>query len=74
MSQSVRLSGLNLAVFSLSRVLGQLPVQPEKPGDHVIDKGLILVRAKRERRIITGRTCWADVCGRMFERINSAQA
>ena len=65
MSQSVRFSGLNLAVFSLSRVLGQLPVPPEKSGDDVIDKDLILVWAETGRRIISG----SDLLGRLLRRI-----
>lgn len=40
-------------------------VEPEKPGDDVIDKDLILVWTERERRIITG----SDLLGRLLRKI-----
>lgn len=49
----------------LGQVLGRLTVQPEKPGDDVIDKDLILVWTERERRIITG----SDLLGRLLRKI-----
>lgn len=49
----------------LGQVLGRLTVQPEHPGDDVIDKGLILVWANSGRRIITG----SDLLGRLLRGI-----
>jgi metal transporter CNNM len=49
----------------LGQVLGQLTVQPERPGDDVIDEDLILVWADTGRRIITG----SDLLGRLLRRI-----
>lgn len=49
----------------LGQVLGRLTVQPERPGDDVIDKDLILVWAEAGRRIITG----SDLLGRLLRRI-----
>lgn len=49
----------------LGQVLGRLTVQPERPGDDVIDKDLILVWADAGRRIITG----SDFLGRLLRRI-----
>jgi metal transporter CNNM len=49
----------------LGQVLGRLTVQPETPGDDVIDKDLILVWTERERRIITG----SDLLGRLLHKI-----
>jgi len=46
-------------------VLSRLTVQPEKPGDDVIDKDIILVWVKGARRIITG----SDLLGRLLRRI-----
>ncbi len=49
----------------LGQVLGRLTVQPESPGDDVIDKDLILVWADAGRRILTG----SDLLGRLLRRI-----
>lgn len=49
----------------LGQVLSRLTVQPEKPGDDVIDKDLILLWTDAERRIITG----SDLLGRLLRRI-----
>jgi metal transporter CNNM len=49
----------------LGRVLGRLSVDPERPGDDVIDKDLILVWTDREKRILTG----ADILGRLLRGI-----
>ena len=48
----------------LGQVLTRLSVQPEKTGDDVIDKDLILVWTE-DRRIITG----SDLLGRLLRRI-----
>jgi len=49
----------------LGKVLSQLTVKPEEPGDDVIDEDLILVWTAKERRIITG----SDILGRLFRGI-----
>ncbi len=49
----------------LGQVLSQLAVQPERPGDDVIDKDLILLWTKQERVIITG----SDLLGRLLRKI-----
>lgn len=49
----------------LGRTLTHLTVQPEHPGDDVIDEDLILVWHANERRIITG----SDLLGRLLRRI-----
>jgi metal transporter CNNM len=49
----------------LGEVLGRLTVQPERPGDDVIDEDLILVWTYAERRIITG----SDILGRLLHKI-----
>lgn len=48
----------------LGEVIGLLKVEPEHPGDNVIDKDVILVWAK-EKRVITG----ADILGRLMSGI-----
>lgn len=48
----------------LGKVIGLLKVEPEHPGDNVIDKDVILVWAK-EKRVITG----ADILGRLMSGI-----
>jgi len=53
------------ATRPLGQVLGRLTVQPEKPGDDVIDKDLILLWVDSGRRIITG----SDLLGRLLRRI-----
>ena len=53
------------ATKPLGQVLSRLAVQPEKPGDDVIDKDLILVWTKQERLIITG----SDLLGRLLRKI-----
>jgi len=53
------------AGLPLGRVLTRLAVQPEKPGDDVIDEDLILVWVADGRRIITG----SDLLGRLLRRI-----
>jgi metal transporter CNNM len=53
------------ATRPLGQVLGRLTVQPERPGDDVIDKDLILLWADSGRRIITG----SDLLGRLLRRI-----
>ena len=49
----------------LGQVLGRLTVQPEKPGDDVIDKDLILIWTDAGHRIITG----SDLLGRLLRKI-----
>jgi hypothetical protein len=49
----------------LGQVLSRLTVQPERPGDDVIDKDLILVWTPNEKRIITG----SDLLGRLLRQI-----
>lgn len=49
----------------LGKTLTRLTVQPEHPGDDVIDEDLILVWSKEEKRIITG----SDLLGRLLRRI-----
>ena len=49
----------------LGRVLGQFTVNPELPGDDVVDEDLILVWTPPDRRIITG----ADILGRLLRGI-----
>jgi metal transporter CNNM len=53
------------AARPLGQVLSQLTVQPERPGDDVVDRDLILVWVEGNRRIITG----ADLLGRLLRRI-----
>ena len=45
--------------------MGSERLQPEGPGDDVIDKDLILVWTAEERRIITG----SDILGRLLRGI-----
>lgn len=54
----------------LGQTLTHLTVQPEHPGDDVIDKDLILVWHPNERRIITG----SDLLGRLLRRIARQKA
>ena len=49
----------------IGRVLGRLHVSPEKTGDDVIDKDIILVWTDTQRRIITG----SDILGRLLRKI-----
>lgn len=49
----------------LGQLLQRLTVQPEKPGDDVIEKDLILVWTPGQRRIVTG----SDLLGRLLRRI-----
>lgn len=49
----------------LGQVLTRLSVQPEHPGDDVIDEDLILVWTPAEKRIITG----SDLLGRLLRKI-----
>jgi hypothetical protein len=48
----------------LGEIIGLLKVEPERPGDDVIDNDVILVWA-REKRVITG----ADILGRLMSGI-----
>jgi hypothetical protein len=49
---------------SLGEVLSRLKVEPQRPGDDVIDKDIILIWG-HERRVITG----ADILGRLMRGI-----
>jgi Cyclin M transmembrane N-terminal domain len=49
----------------LGDVIGRMKVDPEHPGDDVVDNDLILVWGPHERRIITG----ADLLGRLLRGI-----
>jgi hypothetical protein len=49
----------------LDGVLGRLKVEPERPGDDVIDDDLILVWAEKTKRVITG----GDLLGRLLRGI-----
>ncbi|MCC5977386.1 MAG: DUF21 domain-containing protein [Salinarimonas sp.] len=49
----------------LGRMLSRLQVEPEKPGDDVIDVDVILLWSDDHRRIITG----SDLLGRLMRRI-----
>jgi metal transporter CNNM len=51
----------------LGQVLSRLTVQPEAPGDDVVDRDIILVWVEGGRRIITG----SDLLGRLLRRIAS---
>jgi len=51
--------------MTLGDVLGSLTVHPEKSGDDVIDRDIILLWTPRERRIITG----SDILGRLLRGI-----
>ncbi len=53
----------------LGEVIGLLKVEPERPGDNVIDNDVILVWAT-EKRVITG----ADILGRLMSGIARVQA
>jgi metal transporter CNNM len=53
------------ASLPLGQVLSRFTVQPEKPGDDVIDEDLILVWVDGARRIITG----SDLLGRLLRSI-----
>lgn len=46
-------------------MLSRLTVQPDKPGDELIDEDLILLWTAAEQRIITG----SDLLGRLLRRI-----
>jgi hypothetical protein len=46
-------------------MLSRLTVQPERPGDDVIDVDALIVWTASERRIITG----SDILGRLLRRI-----
>ncbi len=49
----------------LGRMLSRLRVEPERPGDDVIDVDVILLWTPQHRRIITG----SDLLGRLMRRI-----
>jgi len=49
----------------LGEVIGRMRVNPEHPGDDVVDHDLILVWTPQERRIVTG----ADLLGRLLRGI-----
>jgi hypothetical protein len=49
----------------LGRVLTQLTVRPERPGDDVVDEDLVLVWTEAARRIVTG----SDLLGRLLRDI-----
>ncbi len=49
----------------LGQIIGRLKVEPEKPGDDVIDVDLILLWTDEEKRIITG----SDILGRLLRRV-----
>jgi metal transporter CNNM len=49
----------------LGDIIGQWKVEPERPGDDVVDNDLILVWCGQQRRIITG----ADLLGRLLRDI-----
>jgi hypothetical protein len=51
--------------FRLGDVIQQLRVEPERPGDDVIDKDIVLVWLEPTKRIITG----ADILGRLLRGI-----
>jgi hypothetical protein len=51
--------------FRLGDVIQQLRVEPERPGDDVIDKDIVLVWLEHTKRIITG----ADILGRLLRGI-----
>ncbi|UCD37946.1 MAG: DUF21 domain-containing protein [Fidelibacterota bacterium] len=51
----------------LGEIILQLQVFPDKPGDDVIDRDIILVWAGDSRRVITG----ADILGRLLRGITS---
>lgn len=53
------------AGITLGEIIQQLQVQPEKPGDDVIDKDIVLIWGEPTRRIITG----ADILGRLLRGI-----
>jgi hypothetical protein len=53
----------------LGEAIGLLKVEPEHPGDNVIDKDVILIWAK-EKRVITG----ADILGRLMSGIAKVEA
>jgi hypothetical protein len=53
----------------LGEVIGLLKVEPERPGDDVIDNDVVLVWAQ-EKRVITG----ADILGRLMSGIVKAEA
>lgn len=49
----------------LGHLLGRFTVEPEKPGDDVIDIDVIVLWTETERRIVTG----SDILGRLLRRI-----
>lgn len=53
----------------LGDVIGRMKVTPEHPGDDVIDRDLILVWGRKQKRIITG----ADLLGRLLRGIAVAE-
>jgi metal transporter CNNM len=53
------------STFRLGDVIQQLRVEPERPGDDVIDKDIVLVWLEPTKRIITG----ADILGRLLRGI-----
>ena len=53
----------------IGNVLDRLRVEPEYPGDDVIDVDLILVWDDEQKRVITG----SDLLGRLFRRISKLQ-
>lgn len=54
----------------VGRVLRKLSVEPESPGDDVIDKDLILLWTPEQRRVVTG----ADLLGFMLRGIATTRA
>jgi hypothetical protein len=55
---------------TLGRLLAQLRVDPQRPGDDVVDEDVILLWMQDHRRIITG----SDILGRLLRRIVSVGA
>ncbi len=49
----------------LGKIIKELKVKPEKPGDDVIDVDLIVLWSKPHKRIITG----SDILGRLLRRV-----
>ncbi len=49
----------------LGKIIGELRVEPEKPGDDVIEVDLILLWTKDKKRIITG----SDILGRLLRQV-----
>lgn len=49
----------------LGKMLGDLRVNQEKPGDDVIDVDIILLWSETQKRIITG----SDILGRLLRQV-----